>query len=912
LLAPHRAGIEVGQRAVFLQGMIPTELRCEPGAQLTIGSYTMLNYGVSIVARRSVRIGARCMLASMVHVRDDDGRTSGPVTIGDDVWIAHGAIVEPGTTIGDGSVIATMAVVCGDIPPRSLVAGNPARCIPLEPASAQRLSRPTPLPLGRQPQLGARAGAVGPEAHRAEEVRGAILEWLDDTRHFGAAAELVRDSASLRDDGLLDSLGFVQLLSMLETRFGVEIDRERVAHPGAQSVDALIELVAGSGESADAKQPLHRVAPDRRARCLLSDFARFVAGKTGRRHDDYASLHAFSIADVELFWALMLEWSGVATSGDSHPVCVGSGVGGTRFFPGLKLSWAESLLAERTASEEAAPAVIACDETGARIELSRAELRARVRAVAAALESRGLREGDRVVAVVRNTADTLVSCLAVTSLGASWSSIAPDMGIDAALSRFAPLTPKLLFAHRSTRQNGAPIHVPLADLEAGLPSLESTVVLDTGHADAAASPARIAEISLEQLERQGRLLPSADPRAPWRRFAFDHPLFVLFSSGTTGPSKCIVHGHGGTLLEHVKEHRLHCDLGPKDRLLFHTATGWMMWNWAVSALASGATVVLYDGSVSYPEPDALLRIVSREQVTVFGASPAYLQFLADSGVRNSPKLLASVREMYSTGSVLSGHLHKWAKEHLADVPLESISGGTDILGCFVMGSPWTDTYEGESSCLGLGLDVRIWSADGAVREGSGELVCARPFPSCPVGFVGDPDGARMRDAYFRQHEGVWTHGDLVELTPRGSARVLGRADGVLNIRGIRIGPTEIYDVLSNHVPDVARAMAVDEAAPEEPGGKRLVLFVVLRRGAVLDRALRLRIKKELRERASPAHVPSDVIEVRELPTTFSGKLSEAAMQDALNGRPVRNRSALRNPESIEAAVEAMQSQRAKA
>jgi acetoacetyl-CoA synthetase len=900
--------------------MIPTELRCEPGAQITIGAYTMFNYGASVVARQSVRIGARCMVASMVHIRDYDGRSSGPVTIGDDVWIAHGAIIEPGSTIGDGSVIATMAVVSGQIPPRSLVAGNPARSFPLETVpAAQRLSQPSPPESSEKRQVEVRAAPpIGEEARRAQ-VHRAIVEWLDETRHFGAAADLVRGSVSLRRDGLLDSLGFVQLVTMLETRFGVEIDRSRTAHPDSQTVDALIELVAGSHRDAPTKEPLHRVDPTRRARSQLSDFARFVAEKTGRRHDDYASLHAFSIADVELFWALLLEWSGVPTSGEPKPVCAGSGVDATRFFPGLRLSWVENVLAERTASEEAAPALIACDETGARSELSRAELRRRVRAVAAALESRGLREGDRVVAVVRNTAEAVVSCLAVTSLGASWSSIAPDMGLEAALARFAPLAPKLLFAHRSTQLNGARLQVPLADLERGLPSLESAVVLGSAkhrrgpsQTEPAASSPPIPEISLDELEREGQDLPAADPRAPWRRFPFDHPLFILFSSGTTGPSKCMVHGHGGTLLEHLKEHRLHCDLGGADRLCYQTATGWMMWNWTASALASGAAVVLYDGSVSYPEPDALLQVVSRERVTVFGTSPAYLQYLVDAGIRDLPQLLTGVREMYSTGSVLPGHLHRWAKQHLADVPLESISGGTDILGCFVMGSPWTDTYEGESSCIGLGFDVRVWGADEPVRDASGELVCVRPFPSCPVGFLDDPDGARMRDAYFSQHEKVWTHGDLIELTPRGTARVLGRADGVLNIRGIRIGPTEIYDVLANHVPEVARAMAVDEAAPEEPGGRRLVLFVVLGRDAVLDRALRLRIKKELRARASPAHVPSDVVEVRDLPTTFNGKHSEAAMQDALNGRPVRNRATLRNPASIDAAVEALRSQRAKA
>jgi acetoacetyl-CoA synthetase len=628
----------------------------------------------------------------------------------------------------------------------------------------------------------------------------------------------------------------------------------------------------------------------------MAAFARYVADELGRELNDYETLHRFSIDDFGAFWTCFVAWSGIRRSGEWHPACDGTSVETARFFPHLRLSWAENVL--RAEVDERAIALVGREESGCRRELTWRDLRIRVDAVAAALAHRGLAEGDRVVAVVRNTVDTVVACLAVTSLGATWSSVAPDMGVEAALARFAQLRPKVLFSDAVTSLNGVRVEVPRGALSERLTSLEWLVSMQD---DGPRIGNGKTEMTLDDLVREGAGL-TVDGPAPFRRFAFDHPLFALFSSGTTGAPKCIVHGHGGTLLEHLKEHRLHVDLGPQDRLLFHTSTGWMMWNWTISALASGTTVVLYDGSVSYPERDALLQIADEESVTVFGVSPAYLQYLVDAGVSHQRGRLGSLREMLSTGSVLSAHLHRWAKEHLADVPLQSISGGTDILGCFVLGSPWMPTCAGESSSLGLGMDVRAWSEEGMIRQGRGELVCAKPFPSRPVGFFGDPEGKRFHDAYFSQHPGVWTHGDLIELTAHGSARILGRCDGTLNIRGIRIGPAEIYEVLASAVSEVSEAMAVDKDAPQEPGGKRLVLFVVLRPGHSLDRELTMRIKKELKQRASPAHVPSVVVEVDELPTTFSGKRSEAALQDALNGREVRNRTALRNPGSIDEAL----------
>jgi acetoacetyl-CoA synthetase len=655
-------------------------------------------------------------------------------------------------------------------------------------------------------------------------------------------------------------------------------------------------MVADAGAAA-MKSPLHPWRAERALSSQMTAFARYIGKETGRDVSDYAALHAVSIADVGAFWAHFVAWSGIHASGSPLPACVGDDVETSRFFPNLRLSWVENVL--RAEVEEDAIALIARDETGGRTELAWRDLRLRVRSLAAALAAGGLAQGDRVVAVVCNTIDTVVACLAVTSLGAIWASVAPDMGTDAALRRFLQLQPKLLFAHTDASSNGVRLTIPRAALAEGLPTLEWVVSIEDDAPAIARADQRAA--TLGELEREGtRLAP--DPAAPFQRFPFDQPLFVLFSSGTTGAPKCIVHGHGGTLLEHLKEHRLHGDLAPRDRLLFHTSTGWMMWNWTVSALAAGTALVLYDGSVSHPTRDALLRVAAEEEATLLGMSPAYLQYLVEAGVSNQRGLLTSVREMFSTGSVLPSHLHRWAREHLADVPLQSISGGTDILGCFVLGSPWTATYEGESSCIGLGLDVRAWSDHGPTRRGRGELICARPFPSRPITFFADPEGVRFHETYFSQHDGVWTHGDLIELTSYGTARVLGRCDGMLNIRGIRIGPAEIYAVLAETTAEVTAAIAVDQDAPHESGGKRLVLFVVLRAGLSLDRPLTFRIKKELKQRASAAHVPAVVVQVDELPTTFNGKRSEVALQDALNGRDVRNRAALRNPSSIDEAL----------
>jgi acetoacetyl-CoA synthetase len=635
-------------------------------------------------------------------------------------------------------------------------------------------------------------------------------------------------------------------------------------------------------------QPLWQPSSERIAAANMTAFARMVAGRHGQSLRDYGKLRAWSVERPAEFWAEMWRFGEVRARRSCDRVLDDGGrMPGARWFAGAELNFAENLLRHR----DDHLAMIAWSEDGRRRTLSYAELYDRVARLAAALKADGVGPGDRVAAVMPHIPETIIAMLATTALGAIWSSCSPDFGVQGVLDRFGQIAPKVLICVDGYRYNGKPIDVrgKLAEIRARLPSLERVVLVP--FLDAAANPGPLPGAVLEQD------YGIAGAALEFAQLPFDHPIYILYSSGTTGVPKAIVHGAGGTLLQHLKELILHTDLKRDDRIFYFTTCGWMMWNWLASSLAVGATLVLFDGAPFHPDGNRLFALAAEEGISIFGTSAKYLDAVKKAGLQPGKSHdLSALRTILSTGSPLVPESFDFVYRSIrSDVHLASISGGTDIVSCFVLGNPTAPVWRGEIQTRGLGLAVEVWNDDGRPVVGEpGELVCVKPFPSMPVGFWNDPDGSRYRAAYFERFPGVWTHGDRIELTSHDGLIIYGRSDAVLNPGGVRIGTAEIYRQVEQ-VEEVTEALAV---AQEWQDDVRIVLFVRLRPGANLDDALAERIRQRIRQNCTPRHVPAKIIRVADIPRTMNGKIAELAVREQIHGRPVKNVDALANPEAL--------------
>jgi acetoacetyl-CoA synthetase len=625
----------------------------------------------------------------------------------------------------------------------------------------------------------------------------------------------------------------------------------------------------------------------------MEAFRALAEERVGRAMPDYEALHAWSIEDPAAFWPLVWEFTEVIGEAGDEVVRDLDRMPGARWFPKARLNFAENLLRRR----DDGLALISRDENGRRKTLTFAELYDEVARCQAAFVDAGVGKGDRVAAYMPNVCETVVAMLAAVGLGATWSSCSPDFGTEGALDRLAQIEPKVLVAADGYRyaRKGRPVLERVRALREGMPSLERVILLqnlEPGSLDPTVVPG--ARLWAEEVSAR----PAGEVH--FEPLPFDHPLYVMYSSGTTGLPKAIVHGAGGTLLQHLKELVLHTDLRAGERLAYYTTCGWMMWNWMVSALAANAAVVLIDGSPFHPRKARLFDVAEDENVDVLGVSAKFIAMAEKHDLHPARShRLPRLRAILSTGSPLAPESFDWIYRAVKDdVQLASISGGTDIISCFALGNPAGAVHRGELQCRGLGMAVEVFDEGGrSVDDGvAGELVCTRPFVSMPTGFFNDADGSRYRRAYFERFENVWHHGDFAEITARGGMVFHGRSDATLNPGGVRIGTAEIYRVVEA-LDEIVEGVVVGQLWNEDT---RIVLFVRLASGVALTKELVDEIQRTIRQQASPHHVPRRIVAVPDIPRTISGKISEIAVRKVIHGEEVDNKDSLANPESLEA------------
>ena len=632
--------------------------------------------------------------------------------------------------------------------------------------------------------------------------------------------------------------------------------------------------------------------PKRIAKTRMEAFRRFINQRHHLDIADYADLHQWSIDQRVDFWQAIVDFFDIRFHDQPDAVLIeGEHMPSAQWFPGATLNFAEHLLRRR----DDAVAVVAIGENGQREQLTWAELAEHVAGFQNSLIAAGVGLGDRVAACMPNTWQTLVAMLATTSLGAIWSCSSPDFGTQGVIDRFGQIEPKVLITCAGYRYAGKDIdqRAKVNEILERLPSLQQLIV----------EPYAQPQAHVEDFHTQANVTlwdefyaPGGEP--DFVAVPFAHPLYILYSSGTTGVPKCIIHSTGGVLLQHVKEHGLHCNLGPGDRLFYYTTCGWMMWNWLVSALAVDSAVVLYDGSPFHPGPERLIDLIDDERISVFGTSPKYLASLESNGVKpRQTHDLGSLQTLLCTGSALSPQSYDYVYRDLkADVCLASMSGGTDIVSCFVNGNPLLAVRRGEIQGKSLGMAVEVWNDAGlAVIGEKGELVCTRHFPAMPVGLWNDPTGEKLRASYFSLFPEVWAQGDYAEQLAHGAMMIHGRSDAVLNPGGVRIGTAEIYRQVEK-VPQVIDSVAIGQQWQDDV---RVVLFVRLAEGVELDETLQQQIRQVIRANTTPRHVPAKIVAVTDIPRTISGKVVELAVRNVVQGEPVKNTDALANPEALE-------------
>jgi acetoacetyl-CoA synthetase len=640
-------------------------------------------------------------------------------------------------------------------------------------------------------------------------------------------------------------------------------------------------------------EPIWSPGPARRQTANIRRFIELARSELDPRIHDYWDLHRYSLSNPAEFWRATWEFCGVVGSRGHTVVEDFDRMPGARWFPEARLNFAENLLRYRDDQD----AILFKSETGLTARYSYAELYRAVASTAAALAAAGVGTGDRVAAYMPNLPETIIAMLAATSLGAIWSSCSPDFGIDGVVDRLGQIRPKVLFCAAAYSYNGKQhdcLDKVKGILEA-IPSIERTVVVPYVNPHARIDRLRGATWMADFMQSGG----GREDAIGFTRLPFDHPVYILYSSGTTGVPKCITHGAGGTLIQHLKELVLHSNLRRTDRICYFTTCGWMMWNWLVSSLAVGATVVLYEGSPFHPSPEAMFDLIDEFGVTVFGTGAKAVAAWEKAGLKpRDSHQLNSLVTLLSTGSPLAPQSYDYVyREIKQNLCLSSISGGTDIVSCFILGCPIIPVWRGELQCPGLGMAVEIRREDGSVADvgETGELCCTQPFPAMPVRFWGDEDGSKYRSAYFETYPGVWAHGDFALRTEHGGFVIQGRSDATLNPGGVRIGTAEIYRQVEG-MDEVLESICVGQDWQDDV---RVVLFVRLRDGLQLDEQLQEKVRRTIRQNTTPRHVPAKIVQVADIPRTISGKIVELAVRNVIHGRPVANVDALANPEALE-------------